>query len=80
MENYQENYEELKRKSELTEKFIKMVNKLNLDDREIPKTEKGMDSKAKELLDKLSKKMEKEDKEEIKNIKKIKKEKKGRKY
>ena len=34
-ENIQKNYEELKRKSELTEKFIKLANKLKIDDKDI---------------------------------------------
>jgi hypothetical protein len=60
----QENFEELKKKSEITDKFIKLVNKLKLDERDIPKTEKGINSKAKELMEKLEKKLEKEMKKE----------------
>jgi hypothetical protein len=60
----QENYEELKKQSELTEKFIKLVDKLEIDERDIPKTEKGMTTKAKELMEKLGKKIEKEVKKE----------------
>jgi hypothetical protein len=60
-ENIQKNYEELKKKSELTEKFIKLANKLQLDEKDIPKTEKGMESKVKELMERLEKKLEKEE-------------------
>lgn len=70
MEEIQKNYDELKKKSELTEKFIRLANKLNLDDKEIPKTEKGMETKAKELIEKLSKKLEKEESETSKKKKK----------
>ena len=58
----QKNYEELKKKSEITEKFIKLADKLILDDKDIPRTEKGMNTKVKELMDKLNKKLEKEEK------------------
>jgi hypothetical protein len=58
----QKDYEELKKKSELTEKFIKLADQLNVDDKDIPKTEKGMSTKVKELMEKLSKKLEKEEK------------------
>jgi len=70
MEEIQKNYDELKKKSELTEKFIRLANKLNLDDKEIPKTEKGMETKAKELIEKLSKKLEKEETETSKKRRK----------
>lgn len=60
-ENIQKNYEELKKKSELTEKFIRLANKLQLDEKDIPKTEKGMESKVKELMERLEKKLEKEE-------------------
>jgi predicted transcriptional regulator len=55
----QKDYEELKKKSDRTEKFIKMVNDLKLEDKDIPKTEKGLQTKVKELMDKLNKKIEK---------------------
>lgn len=70
MEEIQKNYDELKKKSELTEKFIRLANKINLDDKEIPKTEKGMETKAKELIEKLSKKLEKEETETSKKRRK----------
>ena len=70
MENgkIQKNYEELKKKSELTEKFIKLTDKLKIEDKDIPKTEKGLETKAKEIIERLSKKIEKEEKEEIEDI------------
>jgi len=55
----QKDYDELKKKSERTEKFIKLVNDLKLEDKDIPKTEKGLQTKVKELMDKLNKKIEK---------------------
>ena len=58
----QENFEELKKKSDLTEKFIRFADKIDLDDKDVPKTEKGMASKVKELMERLEKKIEKEDK------------------
>ena len=73
----QKNYDELKKKSDLTEKFIKLANQIELDDKDVPRTEKGMTTKAKELLEKLSKNLEKEEKKETK---KVKKEKKNKKY
>jgi len=60
----QSNYEELKKKSELTEKFIKLANKLQLEEKDIPKTEKGMESKVKELMERLERKLEKEETEQ----------------
>jgi len=56
----QENYDELKRKSDRTEKFIMFADKIKIDDKEVPKTEKGMSSKAKEIAKKLYKKIDKE--------------------
>lgn len=61
-EYIQKNYEELKKKSELTEKFIRLANKLQLDEKDIPKTEKGMETKVKELMERLEKKLQKEEK------------------
>ena len=58
----QENYEELKKKSELTEKFIRLVDKIEIDDKDVPKTEKGMASKVKEIMERLNRKIEKQDK------------------
>ena len=60
----QPNYEELKKQSELTDKFIKLANKLKIDDRDVPKTEKGRATKTKELIERLSKKLEKITEEE----------------
>lgn len=62
----QKNYEELKKKSDLTEKFIRFANQLEIDDKDIPRTEKGMETKAKELIEKLNKKIEKEEIVEVK--------------
>jgi len=73
----QKNYEELKKKSDLTEKFIRLADQIEIDEKDIPRTEKGMTTKAKELLEKLSKNLEKEEK---KKEKKVKKEKKNKKY
>jgi len=58
----QKNYEELKKKSEITEKFIRLADQLEIDDKDVPKTEKGMNTKVKELMDKLNRKLEKEEK------------------
>ena len=58
----QENFEDLKKKSDLTEKFIRFADSIKIDDKDIPKTEKGMASKVKELMERLDKKIEKEDK------------------
>jgi hypothetical protein len=63
-EKIQKNFEELKKKSDLTEKFIKFVDKIQVDDKDVPKTEKGMATKAKELMERLEKKIEKENKKE----------------
>jgi len=62
----QKNYEELKKKSELTEKFIRFADKIEIDEKDIPRTEKGMETKAKELIEKLTKKIEKEETVEVK--------------
>lgn len=65
MENkIQKNYEELKKKSDLTDKFIKLADKIQIDDKDVPKTEKGLATKAKELIERLNRKLEKEDKKE----------------
>ena len=58
----QENFEELKKKSDLTEKFIRFADKIELDDKDVPKTEKGLNTKVKELMDRLNRKLEKEEK------------------
>ena len=49
----QKNYEELKKKADLTEKFVIFANRIEIDDKDIPKTEKGLETKAKELIEKL---------------------------
>lgn len=71
MENFTENklqkdYDELKKKSELTEKFIRLADKIEIDDKDIPKTEKGLATKAKELIERLNRKLEKEKEEKKK--------------
>lgn len=76
MEKIQKNYDELKKKSDLTERFIRLADKIEIDDKDVPKTEKGMSTKAKELLERLNNKIEKEEEKEKDEIKKIKKEKK----
>jgi len=58
----QKDYEELKRKSDLTEKFIRLVDKLDIDDKDVPKTEKGLNTKVKELMDRINNKIEKQEK------------------
>jgi hypothetical protein len=80
MENMQNNYEELKKISEKTEKFIKLANKIEMDDKEVPKTEKGMSTKARELIEKLNKRLEspEDEKESRKNKKSLKR--KSKKY
>ena len=62
----QKNYEELKKKSELTEKFIKFADRLELEEKDIPKTEKGLETKVKELMERLERKIEKEEIVEVK--------------
>ena len=57
----QENFEELKKQSEITEKFVKFVDQLKIDDKDIPKTNKGRNTKVKQLMKKLEKKIEKEE-------------------
>lgn len=59
MATKQENYEELKKKSELTEKFIKIVDELKLDYNNVPPTIKGMEREVKKLMKKIDKKMKK---------------------
>lgn len=55
----QNNYDELKKKSELTDAFIKVVNDIKFDDSNIPKTKKGMNTVVKKLLKKVDKKIKK---------------------
>lgn len=73
----QKDYEILKKKADLTEKFVRLVDKIEIDDKEVPKTEKGLETKAKELMDRLAKKLEKE---ELQETPKNKKERNKRKY
>ena len=58
----QSDYDTLKKKSDITEKFIFLANNIKIDDKDVPKTEKGMNTKAKELMKNLYKKLEKEEK------------------
>lgn len=58
----QNNYNELKEKSELTEKFIKLVDELKLDYNNVPPTKKGMEREIKKLMKKIDKKLKKESK------------------
>lgn len=60
----QKNYDELKKQSERTERLIKLANQLKIDERDVPKTEKGRATKAKELIERLNKKLEKQEKKE----------------
>jgi len=60
MENkIQNNYTELRKKSELTDKFILFADKIKIDEKDVPKTEKGLESKAKELIERINKKLDK---------------------
>ena len=60
-----ENEEELKKQAEKTDLFVKFADKIKIDDKDVPKTEKGMASKAKELIEKLERKIEKIPEEEF---------------
>ena len=72
MENEDKKQEELKKKAIITDLFIKFADKIKLDDKEVPKTEKGMATKAKELMEKLERKIEKipEEEKEVFQLKK----------
>lgn len=59
----QKNYDELKKQSERTERLIKLADQLKIDERDVPKTEKGRATKAKELIERLNKKLEKQEKD-----------------
>jgi len=61
----QDNYNELKKKSILTDKFINLVDNIKFDDKDTPKTEKGMATKTKEILERINKKLEKIPEEEL---------------
>jgi hypothetical protein len=67
----QKDFDKLKKKAELTDYFVKFADKIEIDDKDIPKTERGMETKAKEILEKLNKKIEKVSEKEIK-VKKVK--------
>lgn len=60
-EHIQKDYDELKKISEMTEKFIRLADQLNIEEKDVPKTEKGMETKAKELIKRLNKKLDKKD-------------------
>lgn len=60
----QPNYEELKKQSELTDKLIKFADKIKIDDKDVPKTDKGRNTKVKELIERINKKIEKISEEE----------------
>ena len=64
MENEEKNNEELKKKAEDTKIFEILVDELKLDQKDIPKTEKGLNTKIKELKEKIEKKMSKLTEEE----------------
>ena len=57
----QNNYEQLKKISDKTEDFMRIVNDLK-EDNKTPKTEKGLNKKAKTILDRVNKKIVKENK------------------
>lgn len=71
MEN-EDKQKQLKKKAEITDEFIRLVDKLKIDDKDVPKTEKGMNSKAKELLERVERKLEKISEEEL-NVHSLKK-------
>jgi hypothetical protein len=73
MEN-EDKQKELKKKAEITDEFIRLVDKMKIDDKDVPKTEKGMNSKAKELLERVERKLEKISDEEL-NVHSLKKKK-----
>jgi len=51
----QKNYEELKEKSELTEKRIRFIDQIDLDYKSVPPTKKGLEREVKKLMKKLEK-------------------------
>ncbi len=57
--------DDLKKQADLTDLFVKFANKIKIDDKDIPKTEKGLATKAKELIESLGKKIEKVSDEEL---------------
>jgi len=62
----------LKKQATLTDEFIRIVDKIKIEDKDVPKTEKGMTSKAKELLERVERKLEKITDEEL-NVHSLKK-------
>lgn len=70
---YMEN-KDLKKQADLTDLFVKFADKIKIDDKDVPKTEKGMNTKAKELMEKLGRKIEKVSDEELKEYSKKKRE------
>lgn len=58
----QKNYEELKEKSEITKRRIRFIDQLELDYKNAPPTEKGMERELNKLIKKLEKKEKKEKK------------------
>lgn len=58
----QDNYEELKEKSEKTEKRIRFIDQLELDYKKVPPTKKGLDKEFQKLMKKLEKVEKKENK------------------
>jgi hypothetical protein len=64
-EPIQKNYSELKKKSVLTDKFINLVDNIKFDEKDTPRTPKGMETKTKEILAKINKKLEKIPEEEL---------------
>jgi len=59
MEQRQENYEELKKKSEETEKFIRLVDEFETNYKNTPTTKKGMEREVEKLMKKIEKKLKK---------------------
>jgi len=64
-EPIQKNYSELKKKSVLSDKFINLVDNIKFDEKDTPRTTKGMETKTKEILAKINKKLEKIPEEEL---------------
>ena len=64
-EPIQKNYNELKKKSVLSDKFINFVDNIKFDEKDTPRTTKGMETKTKEILAKINKKLEKIPEEEV---------------
>jgi hypothetical protein len=56
---------DLKKQAEITDLFVKYADKIEIDDKDVPKTEKGMATKAKELIEKLDRKIKKVSEDEM---------------